>query len=373
MFEKLRRHLKRGKPRPFMSFQIEPTSRCQLRCVMCPRTAFLDEWESGDMPLSVYKKMSTHFHLAEDIHLQGWGEPLLHPHLFEMVRIAKADECRVSLTTNGVLLSHSISERLIRENVDIVAVSIAGATKDTHEGIRCNSNFEGLIDNVKTLSSLKAEMRTERPKLVFSFLMTKTNIKELPEAVGLAKDAGANELVATNLDYTPTKIQDDLKVFSCDRINPDFKISIEQTKKRAEGLNIPFRVYPLEMEEVLMCELNPLRIVFFSHDGCVSPCVYLNQTKKGSIQRIFCGSHYEIQRLCFGSIVERDFMEVWDSNDYKGFRMAYENRIKLLSKGYIGPIFETGEVEKIQEDIKELLPENPLPYECRTCYKAYNI
>ncbi|MCL4536931.1 MAG: SPASM domain-containing protein [Nitrospirae bacterium] len=136
---------------------------------------------------------------------------------------------------------------------------------------------------------------------------------------------------------------------------------------------MPFRVYPLEMEEVLMCELNPLKIVFFSHDGCVSPCVYLNQTKKGSIQRIFCGSHYEMQRLCFGSITERDFMEVWDSNEYKGFRMAYENRIKLRSKGYIESIFETLEIEKPGKDIKELLSENPMPSVCKTCYKAYNI
>lgn len=340
---------------------------------MCPRTAFLDEWVSGDMSLSIYEKISKHFYLAKNIHLQGWGEPLLHSRLFEMVKIARDSGCEVSLTTNGVLLNPENSERLIREGVDIVAVSIAGARDETHESIRCGSSLKKLVENIKTLSALKLRIKTEKPKLVLSFLMTKTNIKELSEAIELAKDTGANELVATNLDYTPTKIQDDLKAFSCDRVNPDFKISIEQAKKRAEGLKIPLRVYPLEMEEVLMCELNPLKIVFFSHDGCVSPCVYLNQTKRGPIQRIFCDSHYEIQRLCFGSIVERDFMEVWDSKDYKGFRMAYENRIKLLSKDYICPIFETREMERIGKDTKELLSETPLPYVCKTCYKAYGI
>jgi MoaA/NifB/PqqE/SkfB family radical SAM enzyme len=319
------------------------------------------------MEFALYEKISMHFHLARNIHLQGWGEPLLYGRLFDMVKMAKDSGCEVSLTTNGALLNHENSERLIRKGVDVVAISISGAKDETHEGIRHGSDFKRLIDNVKTLSALKAEKKTERPKLVLSFLMTKTNIKELPEAIESAKDMGANELVATNLDYTPTKIQDDLKAFSCDKGTLDFKNSVDQAKKRAEELKVPFRVYPLEMEEVLMCELNPLQIVFFSHDGCVSPCVYLNQTKKGSIQRIFCDSHCEIQRLCFGSIVERDFMEVWNSNDYKNFRAAYANRIKLFERACVMPDFVAN------KEIMEELADNPPPDVCKTCYKAYGI
>jgi MoaA/NifB/PqqE/SkfB family radical SAM enzyme len=340
---------------------------------MCPRTSCLDEWAAGDMEFSLYEKISMHFHLARNIHLQGWGEPLLYSRLFDMVKMAKDSGCEVSLTTNGALLNPENSERLIRKGVDVVAISISGAKDETHEGIRHGSHFKRLIDNVKTLSALKAERKTERPKLVLSFLMTKTNIKELPEAIELAKDMGANELVATNLDYTPTKIQDDLKAFSCDRVTLDFKISVEQAKKRAEELKIPFRVYPLEMEEVLMCELNPLQIVFFSHDGCVSPCVYLNMTKRGSIPRIFCGSYYETQRLCFGNIVEGNFMEIWNSIDYKNFRKAYSNRIKLLGKGYIDFNFGSGDIEKFEREIKTGLSDNPLPAVCKICYKAYGI
>jgi MoaA/NifB/PqqE/SkfB family radical SAM enzyme len=334
---------------------------------MCPRTSFLDEWAAGDMEFALYEKISMHFHLARNIHLQGWGEPLLYGRLFDMVKMAKDSACEVSLTTNGALLNHENSERLIRKGVDVVAISISGAKDETHEGIRHGSNFKRLIDNVKTLSALKAEKKTERPKLVLSFLMTKTNIKELPEAIESAKDMGANELVATNLDYIPTKIQDDLKAFSCDRATLDFKNSVDQAKKRAEELKIPFRVYPLEMEEVLMCELNPLQIVFFSYDGCVSPCVYLNQTKKGSIQRIFCDSHCEIQRLCFGSIVERDFMEVWNSNAFKHFRAAYTNRRKLFERACVIPDFVAN------KEIMEELADKPPPDVCKTCYKAYGI
>jgi MoaA/NifB/PqqE/SkfB family radical SAM enzyme len=367
-FEKIRL-----KPRPFLAFQIEPTSRCQLNCVMCPRTSFSDEWEAGDMPFSIFKRISTHFHLAQDIHLQGWGEPLLHPRIFHMIQTGKAERCKVSLTTNGLLLTPHISEGLIREGVDIVAVSISGATKETHESIRCGSNFVKLIDNIKTLSDRKLQMKSKTPRLVLSYLMTTTNVEELPKAVDLAKEIGANEIVATNLDFTPGPYQDDLKVFSCNVYDAHVRRFIEDAGKRAGKINLQWRSYPLTMEEVIMCELNPLQILFISCDGCVSPCVYLNMTKKGSIPRFFCGERHDIQRVCFGNISEKDLMEIWDGTHYREFRSVYGNRVNLLKKRDAILGFESTDIEKAEREIKEGLAYNPVPDVCKTCYKAYGI
>ncbi len=377
-FKRLTRYRKniRIKSRPFVAFQIEPTSRCQLKCVMCPRTSLSDEWVNGDMPLSIYKKISRYFHLADDIHIQGWGEPFLHTELFEMIQIAKSEKCKTSLTTNGVLLNKSMSEELIRQGVDIIAISISGATKGTHESIRLGSHFEKIVDNIRNMADLKSEMRSKTPKLVLSFLMTKKNINELPEAVKLAKDSGINEFVATNLDYAAKQAQDVMKAFSCNKADPDFKNYIETAGKIAEKLKITFRCYPLEMEEVVMCEMNPLQIAFISFDGCISPCVYLNMTKKGPITRIFCGQKYQLQRLCFGNIAEKDFMEIWESDAYRNFRKAYSNRLDLINKAYSDIEFITGALKKmedIEKSIEGKLSEYPLPEVCRTCYKLYNI
>lgn len=366
----------RIKSRPLIAFQIEPTSRCQLKCIMCPRTIFTDEWVNGDMPLSVYKKISSYFHLVDDIHIQGWGEPLLHPEIFEMIKIAKAENCKTSLTTNGVLLTPNISEKLIKEKVDIVVISIAGATMEVHESIRCGSHFTQVINNIKTLSDLKVKTGAKDLKLVLSFLMTEKNVKELPEAIRLAKDLGINQFVATNLDYTPTQAQDAIKAFSCDKAAPDFKNYIETAGKIAEKLKITFRSYPIEMEEVVMCEMNPLQIAFISFDGYISPCVYLNMTMKNFITRIFCGEPYQLQRLCFGNIAEKDFMEIWESDAYRDFRKIYNNRLNLINRAYSDIKFSTGgfkEIENIEKSMKSKLSEYPLPQVCRTCYKAYDI
>jgi len=364
------------KGRPFIAFQIEPTTRCQLKCVMCPKTVYADDWLIGDMSLSVYEKISRYFHLVQNIHLQGWGEPLLHSNLFDMIQIAKSENCKASLTTNGALLSHDVSEELIRKGVDTVAISIAGAMSNTHENIRRGSHFEQLIDNIRILANLKIKMRSKTPFLVLSFLMTKTNIEELAEAVSLAKDMGINEFVATNLDYVATKAQDDMKIFSCNKADIHFKNHIHMAKKRAHKLKMPFRDYPLELEEVIICEMNPLHIVSLSFDGCISPCIYLNIPSGHLISRIFCSKHHEIERQCFGNLEENDFMEIWTGAAYGNFRKAYQDRLNIIKKVYSDIGFEMGtfhNLSDIEKSMESDLLENPMPEICRSCYKAYHI
>jgi len=364
------------KRRPFIAFQIEPTSRCQLKCIICPRTTFFNEWESGDMPLSTYRSISDYFDRVQDIHLQGWGEPLLNPNLFDMIQIAKAKKCTVSLTTNGFNLTPDISERLTKEGLDIIAISIAGASKKTHERIRCGSHFEQLIENINVLNELKVMRKSKTPKIVLSYMMTKMNIDELPEIVHLSKDMRVNELVATNLDYTPTSVQDGLRVFSCNTADSRFKKIVDISVREAKKKKLPFRVYPLEMEEVIICEMNPLRIAFFSYDGCVSPCIYLNMTKQGPLQRLFCGSHSNVQKVRFGNITEDDFMGIWEKSDYREFRRAYSTRLRLVSNVYRDIEVEMTTVDRLKEierTIGKTLMKNPVPEVCRTCYKAYDM
>jgi len=328
------------------------------------------------MPLSMYRDISEYFDRVENIHLQGWGEPLLNADIFDMIRMAKVKHCSVSLTTNGVNLTPEISGRLMKEGLDIIVLSAAGATKETHERIRCGSNFEQFVENIKVLADIKAKTKSGTPKIVLSFLMTKINYKELPDLVQLSKDMKVDELVATNLDYAPTSVLDDVRLFSCTKTNNGFNRVVERTIKQSRKDKIPFRVYPLEMEEVVMCEMNPLRIVFLSHDGCVSPCVYLNMTKRGSLQRFFCGSSSVVQRVCFGNVRENDFMDIWETSDYQDFRKLYHTRLNAVGNIYRNIGFDMGSMEALKQAdkaIEEALNKNPVPGVCKTCYKAYGI
>ncbi|WP_048085710.1 radical SAM protein [Archaeoglobus veneficus] len=164
------------------------------------------------MNFETFETLSDYFRYSRHIHLQGWGEPLLHDRIFEMIEIASRAS-RVSFTTNGMLLSENV-EQILSYDVDTVAISIAGASKETHENIRRGTNFEKVIEGVKTLSAMREKSGNDNPEIVLTYLMNKYNIHELPALMDLASEMGVDYVIATNLDYVFDEKTDELKIFS---------------------------------------------------------------------------------------------------------------------------------------------------------------
>ena len=84
------------------------------------------------------------------------GEPMIHPHFFEIGAIARKLGFVVRVRTNGHSLSPRICERLINE-VDPykVEVSLHGATAETHDRqTRVAGSFERLLKNIRTADKL---------------------------------------------------------------------------------------------------------------------------------------------------------------------------------------------------------------------------
>lgn len=348
----------------FNCFLIDVATACPLKCVMCPRTAFISEiGRRNDMPLETYKKIARYFSHAKFVYFTGWeGEPLLHKDIFTMVKIAK-ESCSAGIVTNGIALTEETSRKLIELGLDFITVSMAGAAKETHEKIRARSDFDKICENVRMLLNFK----TTKPEVNLSFLMTKTNIKELPGFVELAKNLGADKITAPNLSYVATPLHDEIKAFSCSAVDESFLEKIKEAERTAKKYKIAFRAYPLSTEEVFICEENPLANVYISSDGYVSPCVYLNFPME-SFPRIFCGRNYAVKRTCFGNIAREDLLDIWNKEEYKEFRQGYVKRAELLRN----ISFDFADIQKLKERI-EKLKEAPLPEVCKTCYKAYGI
>ncbi|MDI6893076.1 MAG: radical SAM protein [Bacillota bacterium] len=122
--------------------QLEVTSACQLRCRFCPRTALADSWITTHLPWESFTALLSDAPRLELVHLQGWGEPLLHPRLWDMAAALKGAGCRVSLTTNAVLLDQQASREACRLGVDLVAISVAGARAATNDSLRLGSSLD---------------------------------------------------------------------------------------------------------------------------------------------------------------------------------------------------------------------------------------
>jgi len=105
--------------------QLEVTNRCNLDCDMCPRLTLLKVPEV-DMSEETFRSVLDRLEAPEAITLTGWGEPLMHPGLFDFLDEAKArfPGCDVGFTTNGHLLAPKVIDRILERPISRINVSL---------------------------------------------------------------------------------------------------------------------------------------------------------------------------------------------------------------------------------------------------------
>ena len=365
-FPKLRARTEQepSKGRPFRVVQIEVTSRCSTGCVFCPHDALSDRWVEGDISLALYgERIAPHLDLFDLVYLQGWGEPMLHPDLWDMLAMAQEKGCRTGFTTNGAWLEGERNERLLGMGVDMISVSFAGTAAPVHETLRTNSNFAQLCANFETLANLKNQRGCEHPWLELHFLMTRDNMSEFPALVKLAASLGADEMVATNLTYSPSLELDCKHIFSEQPLPEDLEV-IAQARQNAERLRLPLRVYPLQAEaNTLICDADPVNTVYINHRGDITPCVYLGLTVQGQIPRFYRGEFHPFDTMSFGTIST--------GLDQALFGSERETFISTFKRRNVGNNPLAMFAYMTDEDRETELPLPPVP--CRHCYKMLGV
>ena len=116
-------------PRPLSCVQMEVTSACSGRCIYCPHTTLAGVWRSRAMSAEVVAALWPLLRRSLRAHLQGWGEPLLHPRFFDFAAFARRAGCRVSTTTCGLGMDEDTAVRLVSGGLDVVAFSLAAPTR----------------------------------------------------------------------------------------------------------------------------------------------------------------------------------------------------------------------------------------------------
>ncbi|GAB4532088.1 MAG: radical SAM protein [Anaerolineae bacterium] len=363
-------NLERSSDRRLPVIQIEITSRCQMDCVFCAHRGLKEQWVHGDLPWELYRDViAPELHHFELVYLQGWGEPTLHPYLWDMLELARQAGCRTGFTTNGIRLTTDYAARLLDASVDILCISVAGASAETHEALRVGSRFEQLVTAIEAVTRLKAQNNSDRPWLELHFLMTRMNIHELPSFVELAAGLGVDEAVATNLTYIPVPDMARLAAFHCDRLEPDYQKSLDLAYEKAQALGIQFRAYPLvKGEPVMSCDAQPLETAFINHMGWVTPCVYLGLSVKESIPRIFCGRQVSVAPVRFGH-VSQGLMKALNSDEAEAFKAPLR---KLKRATHPALLFAALAADTMTGQA-EADHVSALPVGCQSCYKQYGL
>lgn len=373
MFNLFTRKKSNRQVRPLVAMQIEVSSRCNLKCSFCPCTYSEDK---GDfLPLQLFKRLSPYFSRARWVYLQGWGEPLLNPHLWEMAEMAKSKGCKVGFTTNGSMLTDENIAKIFATGIDLISLSIAGATQETHGKLRRGSNLAVLVNQLLKIAHLKRKNGTKTPRVHLSYMLTKESIKELEAGLSLAVQVAADAIYSTNLDYVFQRRVNQEKVFSWSSSPPkEYKEIITRGLEFAQRNNLPFKTYPLYTEaEQAVCDLNPQHYVFITSRGNVVPCTYLSRDDK---VRIFRDNEYENNHLFFGNIQSEDFAQIWDKKEYRDFRKPFDLRNKAYQELILSLTTQEVSLSRLKEGDEKyakVLLNNPLPDPCQKCPKKYGI
>jgi MoaA/NifB/PqqE/SkfB family radical SAM enzyme len=171
---------------------IKVSGRCNLHCVGCgiDRTSY-----QRNPTLDEVRQMLVSDSPVGEIMLTALGEALLNPQFGDIVDLCHEvyPEAGVWVCTNGTL---PMTDRLrdAISKLDMIGLSIDGATKETYEAIRVGADFDVFLDHAREIAALRTS--TSRLKaIMFYFTATATNIGELPAVVRLAKEIGAGVYV----------------------------------------------------------------------------------------------------------------------------------------------------------------------------------
>jgi MoaA/NifB/PqqE/SkfB family radical SAM enzyme len=156
---------------------------------------------------SVIKGLSA-FSPPPTVFFGGLGEPLYHPRIVEMVARSKELGARVEVITNGTLLTADLSRELLAAGIDMLWVSLDGATPESYADIRLGAALPQVIENIAHFrDALNAEVRGGccgwipkfNAQLGIEFVAMKRNIADLPAVLSLGRQLGAKRFIVTNL------------------------------------------------------------------------------------------------------------------------------------------------------------------------------
>lgn len=326
---------------PLRKIYLEPTAHCNLHCSTCLRNSW--EEKPGAMPLDLYRKLLADLQRTktlETIAFWGFGEPLTHPDIAIMIQLAKERGYRTEMVTNGLLLDRPAAEALVRAGLDMLVVSLDGASPETHRLVRGEADLAVILANIRALQALKKEQKRRTPDVGIEFVARRSNLAELPKLPALARELDAQFVLVTNfLPYTEEMKNEILYWMSTGRFSraavirttpPVILPRMDDLSPAVRGLLQAWpppaarnSVWSGDGRAESFCPFVGRGGVAVAWNGSVSPCVSLLH----SYSCYVLGRRKAIERCTFGGIRDATLPEIWRGKEYRRFRrrvMAFE-------------------------------------------------
>ena len=332
--------------RELRELYIEPTSHCNLNCVICARRNWVKE-STGHMNLALFDRTMEELpDSVRRIFFGGIGEPLHHPDIIYMLRRAKETGRRVEMITNGTLLTPQISQEIVEAKLDMLWISLDGIEEESYENIRQGASFSALMDNIQSFNEKRFHPYGYAPrfnqvavKLGIVFVLMKNNLAQFKKLFQKAQALGIAQIKATHLiPYDESQVEN----ICYEQILPSG--AYDEPGLSSVRADIPFLdIRDIREHDLLALVVNPVTafsvmgapiyikenhcrfvqegVAFLRWDGELAPCMALLHENTVYQQ----GAKRNILPCSFGSAEEQSVLDIWESEAYAAFRERMAN------------------------------------------------
>jgi len=308
--------------------QIEPVGQCNLRCQMCAIQFRQDGPPYGPlafMDYDAFVALIDGYPGLQELHLQGLGEPLMHPRFFDMVMYAVSKGIVVSTVSNLTLLNERRADALVACGLERLHVSVDGATAATYERIRVRSKLDKVVRNLGLLAEARVRAGTDLPRLYMTTVIMRQNLEELPDLVRFAHRWSVERLWVQHLchdfgeeslpaHYRPMRefVQDQTLIGEDeDRIDHWFGAARAVASELGIDIRLPRtrpRPHPPGTPGRKRCSW-PWDQAYLSYQGLAMPCCMVSTPDRAN----------------FGNVFERGMAEVWNDPSFAEFRAQLDS------------------------------------------------
>lgn len=285
------------------------------------------------------------FNPTPKVFFGGWGEPLLHPKISQMVARVKAVGASVELITNGTLLTPDLLDELVSIGIDVLWVSIDGAKPESYADVRLGAALPQVLENLGYFRKTQSRHASVfsgllQTQLGIVFVAMKRNIADLPAVCDLAWQLGARRLLVTNvLPYTAELSEE---VLYYNRLEEIDVLDPELAGRKRPFLSPHIYLPRIDINEITRIPIRSIisknvnitwadsifrgaqnRCPFIERgagairwDGNLSPCLpllYSYVVYLGDRERF-------LHSWAIGNVVEQDLVSLWKAKEHMAFR-----------------------------------------------------
>jgi MoaA/NifB/PqqE/SkfB family radical SAM enzyme len=185
--------------RPY-KMKIESTNICNTKCQLCPTGLGLEGRPKGSMSFEQFAGLvdRMRWHLFA-LDLSMWGDPLIVPDIFRMIRHAHDRSVWTYISSNlhAYKPDKGHGEELVRSGLDLLTCSLHGATQETFAIYQPGKRFDDAVAKVRHIIATRDRMGSATPAVQLNFVVTRRNEHEIEAFKLLAAELGCKAVFSS--------------------------------------------------------------------------------------------------------------------------------------------------------------------------------